>query len=118
MCKVCSGKMVFMADRFRNIDEYKKAVSNQIMILVEAGYQMKVYSELGNNQTIIEFGYDNPEFGVYLEWLNEKEAEAIECLRDGYLSEWANKVTSAEDGGDVKVYSEDEFDELIEGSVD
>lgn len=76
------GQIVFMRENFINFEEYQKAVTDQIFLLLKGRYKLKIYTELGEaHQIIIEFGYDNSDFGDLLEWLGEDEAEAVERCR-------------------------------------
>lgn len=80
------GQIVFMAENFNSDADYRRAVGQQIFILMQAHYKLKVYTELGEvNQVIIEFGYDNPDFEQHLVWCDEDDLEAI--ANDRYARE-------------------------------
>lgn len=76
------GQIVFMCKDFIDFEEYQKAVTDQIFLLLKGRYKLKIYTELGEaHQTIIEFGHDNPDYPDLLEWLSEDEVEAVERCR-------------------------------------
>lgn len=83
MYKNYCGHIDIIAKNYLSQEEYRKAVSDMIFLLMSNRYQLKLYTELGEDaQTIIEYGYTDPEYENYLIWCDEDDREAI--LNDRY----------------------------------
>ena len=86
MCENCRGQINIMAENYLSQEEYRKAVSDTIFLLMSNGYQLKVYTEINEDmQTIIEYGYIAPEYEDYLIWCDEDDRLAI--INDRYARE-------------------------------
>ena len=80
---------VTIAKNYLSQEEYRKAVSDMIFLLMSNGYQLKVYTEINEDmQTIIEYGYIAPEYEDYLIWCDEDDREAIVNDRYAREHEW------------------------------
>ena len=86
MYKNYCGQINIIAENYLSQEEYRKAVSDMIFLLMSNGYQLKVYTEINEDmQTIIEYGYIAPEYEDYLIWCDEDDREAI--VNDRYVRE-------------------------------
>ena len=89
MYKNYRGQIDIIAENYLSQEEYRKVVSDMIFLLMSNEYQLKVYTELSENaQTIIEYGFTDPEYEDYLIWCDEDDRLAIVNDRYAREHEW------------------------------
>lgn len=74
-----TNSIVFCKDSYKTETEWKIAVSNAVMLLLDAEYIMTVrYDEKGLGIVVIEFEHDDRTYGgAYPYWLEPEEIEQV-----------------------------------------
>lgn len=73
--------LVICRDNHNNQEEFKNAILDAIMLLLNENYIMTVkYDEPGLGIVSIDYGYANREYGgEYPVWLTPEQEEQLEC---------------------------------------
>jgi len=57
------SRIVIDSNHYRTEEEYKTAIANAILLLLDSQYQMKVWTE-ESGMVFIDYTWDNEEFGT------------------------------------------------------
>ena len=73
------NQLVFCRDQYESINKWREAISDAVLLLLDAGYIMTVrYDEPGLGIVAIDYNYDKREFGCdYPFWLSPLEFESV-----------------------------------------
>lgn len=73
------NRLVLCKDDYKSREEFKNAIRDAVMLLLDAGYIMTiVYDEKELGIVIIEYNYANLEYGdAYPYWLYPEEEETV-----------------------------------------
>ena len=74
-----TNSIVFCKDKYETETDWELAIGNAVMMLLNADYIMTVrYDEKGSGIVVIEFEYDDRDYGgVYPYWLEPEEIEQV-----------------------------------------
>ena len=74
-----TNSIVFCKDKYETETDWELAIGNAVMMLLNADYIMTVrYDEKGLGIVVIEFEYDDRDYGgVYPYWLEPEEIEQV-----------------------------------------
>ena len=74
-----AGRLTIMKEDFLSYEEFKETVSDAVMLLLKANYKMKVFTEIVDEQVIIDYTWGNDEFGTDIVIVSDlDEYEAVE----------------------------------------
>lgn len=74
-----AGRLTIMKEDFLSYEEFKETVSDAVMLLLKANYKLKVFTEIVDEQVIIDYTWGNDEFGTDIVIVNDlDEYEAVE----------------------------------------
>ena len=73
------NKLVICRDKYESQEEFANAIRDAVMLLLNAEYVMTVrYDEKGLGIVVIDYNYDNQEYGdAYPYWLMPEEWESV-----------------------------------------
>lgn len=73
------NSIVICKDKYNSEEEFENAIRDAIILLLNAEYVMTVrYDEKGLGIVVIDYNYDNREFGdAYPYWLMPEEWESV-----------------------------------------
>lgn len=78
MVELQINQICLMKDDLWDKEDYIHTIGQQVYLLLKAGYQMKIHTELNENQCLIEYDHDNPELtDARLQWITEEEYYTI-----------------------------------------
>ena len=74
-----TNSIVFCKDKYETETDWELAIGNAVMMLLNADYIITVrYDEKGSGIVVIEFEYDDRDYGgVYPYWLEPEEIEQV-----------------------------------------
>lgn len=74
-----AGRLAIMKEDFLSYEEFKETVSDAVMLLLKANYKLKVFTEIPDEQVIIDYTWGNDEFGTDIVIVSDlDEYEAVE----------------------------------------
>lgn len=73
------NQIVICRDKYKSQEEFENAIKDAVLLLLNAEYVMTIrYDEKGLGIVVIDYNYDNQEYGdAYPYWLMPEELESI-----------------------------------------
>lgn len=68
-----AGRLTIMKEDFLSYEEFKETVSDAVMLLLKANYKLKVFTEIVDEQVIIDYTWGNDEFGTDIYIVDETD---------------------------------------------